>query len=163
MIGFTEISRGKTDSKDFLKIIDNYCLYSEYCTLRIDGGRQTGKTRAMVEFAAEWLREGNSVVYVTRNFKGSMDFNIRIKRYTDLNYSFCIDTDNLICCSRRDLLSDGCNAFRGRTLKNVLLIIDENVDVNIDKFYEAYNDKILLSTKKNEENKPPLFFVIGRQ
>lgn len=137
-------------------------MLQEYGTLRLDGGRQTGKTEAVSRFAAEWLAEGNSVVVIANKSEYSRDTANRIqRRWSDLED---IDKDKgvLIYDTVRSFLSDDHNKFRGISLKRTLFIIEEPIRIpEMYKFYEAWeNLRVCYSV-----NKPglPLFFVLGIQ
>lgn len=40
-------------------------LLKQYCTLRLDGGRQSGKSTAVTNFAANWLYDGGTVIVLS--------------------------------------------------------------------------------------------------
>ena len=44
---------------------DSPHLFKEYCTLRLDGGRQSGKSTAVTNFAANWLYDGGTVIVLS--------------------------------------------------------------------------------------------------
>ena len=134
----------------------------EYCTLRLDAGRQTGKTEAASLFAADWIEEGGSVICLAYNssYAKSTADRIKIKCY---HRNIEIGPNQLFSNAMRSFLSDsGGNAYRGLKLKRVLVIIDEPCSKmpEIYKFYKAYEDHVSLTVR---DGKYPLFFVMGIQ
>ena len=137
----------------------------EFGTLRIDGGRQTGKSTAVAEFASRWRDSGNDVIILSNNSSQSRELVDLIKRKCNSNY--CIDKDHkgfIIGDTIRSFLDDDrFNKYRGLWINRVLVIIDEPMKVpEMYKFYKAYQT---LTTKYMcQGDKPlPLFFVLGIQ
>ncbi|QQG32170.1 hypothetical protein CkP1_0129 [Citrobacter phage CkP1] len=144
--------------------LDSICLMQEFGTLRLDGGRQTGKTEAVAQFAADWLNEGNDVIVISTGAKQSREVTNYIKRKSKENMR--IDSRSKGFCVHdtiRSFLSEDFNKYRGLSLTRLLIIIDEPMKIpDIKKFYEAYD--YLANHCMCQGNKPlPLFFVIGMQ
>ncbi|AHY25091.1 hypothetical protein AVV36_gp129 [Pectobacterium bacteriophage PM2] len=146
-------------------------LIRDFCTLRIDGGRQTGKTEAVSYFASEWIQSGGSVVVLanTASYANKTRDKI-VKRHLDQmcpKFTRHELNRDIITCSIRSFLSDSCNNFRGRSLNRILFIIDEPINCpEINKFYVKWlKDITICHTSKNTnlEEFIPLFFVLGMQ
>lgn len=143
-------------------------ILQEYCTLRMDGGRQSGKTKAVAEFAIEWIKDGGTVTvlstkqaYARLTVEAIKKMNVGIDAldYKTLN-------DNLVVTSVRDYLSEDCCKYRGMTFGRQLIIIDEVIRCpEMYKFYAAYAERYHLSSLQKTHGKigHPLFFVIGMQ
>lgn len=150
-----------------LDALENSCMYpismmQEYGTLRIDGGRQSGKTEAAALFAAEWLGEGNSVIVMGVNSSIARDTRDRIMRrwaaLDNINKVKGVLVDDTI----RSFLGENWNKYRGLPLQRTLVIIEEPMRIpEMYKFYEAYEDlnRNLCQVPKSL----PLFFVMGIQ
>ncbi|BAQ22774.1 hypothetical protein AU156_gp124 [Edwardsiella phage PEi20] len=143
---------------------DRIANMQEYCTLRLDAGRQTGKTEAVALFAADWIDEGGTVICLAYNssYAKATEDRIRIKcmhKYVKINPL------QIFSHSMRSFLSDsGDRPYRGTSLSRVLVIIDEPCSKmpEIYKFYKAYEDNVKLATRTSGA-KYPLFFVMGIQ
>lgn len=143
-------------------------LLAEYGTLRLDGGRQSGKTEATVQFCIEWLENGGCVYIISPRMQNSDC----LKRRLDREWHNRIsprpgDEDcmryNVITDTMRAFISDGGTKARGRTLNRILYIIDEPMNVpSLHKFYEAHFKGPFYACCQ-QTDKPPLFFVIGMQ
>lgn len=145
----------------FLKPID---LVSEYGTLRLDGGRQTGKSEAAALFAADWLHDGNDVIVIStkatqsRELKERIEHKVKGIQRIDSNLrGFCVH-DTI-----KSFLNEEFDKYRGLSLTRLLVIIDEPMKMpDIKKFYESYF--YLVNHCFCQGDKPlPLFFVMGMQ
>lgn len=167
MHAFKDAANRRLNNEDYQRIYDPIGLMHEFGTLRIDGGRQTGKTEAAVQFANDWLLEGGSVIILSTRYTQSNETVERIKRMHNSSYSINKLTDidirhNLIPMTMRSFLSD-TDKFRGRSLGRCLIVIEEPMKVpELDKFYQAYMENVRWSVISNT-NELPLFFVIGMQ
>lgn len=137
---------------------------SEFGTLRLDGGRQTGKSEAAALFAADWLHDGNDVIVISNKSSQSKELKERIERKAkgiqriDSNCrGFCIH-DTI-----RSFLNEDFDKYRGLSLTRLLVIIDEPMKMpDVKKFYESYF--YLANHCFCQGDKPlPLFFVMGMQ
>lgn len=150
-------------------------LMQEYGTLRIDGGRQTGKTAATVQFSIDWLKEDNSICFIGFNGDSAKDFKSRMQTaiagkamlYNDPNpvtYDRVKDKIDVFPSVREFLSHRTVDRFRGRSFKRMLIIIDEpcNRMPEMYKFYDTYENSIAPSSFTNGKNLP-LFFVLGIQ
>ena len=143
-------------------------LLGEYSTLRLDGGRQSGKTEAVVQFCVEWMEDGGSVYVISSSQQNSNATRHRISKAWNNRINFrSFDEDyfkrNVLTDTVRAFLSDGGSKARGRTLNRILYIIDEPMNVpSLHKFYEAHYKGPFYATC-NQTDKLPLFFVIGMQ
>lgn len=127
----------------------------DYCTLRIDGGRQTGKTEAVSMFAREWLNSGGQVIILSINQSYANTTRARIGINKDV-----------FCWTIRGFLSDSCaDRYRGLSLPKPLIIIDEPCFKmpEIYKFYKAFDDHFSVCNSKSEGSQLPIFFVLGTQ
>lgn len=145
------------------KYLSSIGLMQEYCTLRIDGGRQTGKTEAVAEFCKDWLSEGNDVIIISPKLASSIDTATKIKRrYDEVRR---IDKElgrKIIPMTIRDYLSSS-NKLRGISLNRVLIVIDEPMRIpEMHKFYSEYSQNVNLCIT-DVSKKLPLFFVMGIQ
>lgn len=146
--------------KSFMEPIS---LMQEYGTLRLDAGRQSGKSKATASFAADWLDSGNDVIVITEGLSRSNELVSHIKKHPINNFSsnrgwIVPDTiRNFIACS------NNFSKYRGRSLTRALIIIDEPMNTpDMRKFYNAYLK--LINEYMCQGQKPlPLFFVIGIQ
>lgn len=137
-------------------------MLQEYGTLRLDGGRQTGKTEAVAQFAADWLSEGNSVIVIANKCEYADATCSRIKRRWKSLENIDKEKGVLMHDSVRSFLSDGKAKYRGLSLKRTLFIVEEPIRIpEMYKFYEAWDDlKVCYTTSKPGL---PLFFVLGIQ
>lgn len=133
----------------------------EYCTLRIDGGRQSGKSEAVAQFCKDWLSDGNDVVVISTNTENSLCLSKRISaEYRSVTRVNKNDKSKVIFTTIRDYLSGQGVKFRGIQLNRVLIVIDEPLKMpEMYKFYEMYEHYMGMSSL----NQLPLFFVIGMQ
>lgn len=151
-----------------LKYYSNIDLLREYGTLRLDGGRQSGKTKAVAEFAADWIADGGCVWVLGHRMRNAEDTAKRIRGSFTEFYHGEIQQESIICDTGRSFIgSGGCKA-RGRTLNRILYIIEEPMtSPNMVKYYEAHFDGPFYAciTKATMDGKEslPLFFVIGMQ
>lgn len=136
----------------------------EFGTLRIDGGRQTGKSTALADFASSWRDSGNDVIVLSNKSSQSRQLVDLIKRKSTINND--IDRNHqgfIIGDTIRSFLSDGFNKYRGIRITRALIIIDEPMKVpDMSKFYQAYQDLIQKYMCK-PDTPLPLFFVMGIQ
>lgn len=145
-------------------------LMREYCTLRLDGGRQSGKTEALVSFASDWVEDGNSIIVMSEKTSYANETIRRIWKHHSRPGNLYRQDEihfkaNVLSTSMRSFLSDG-SVVRGRSLSRLLIIIDEPIRCpEMIKFYEAYLKYCIYATMHNRktENELPLFFVIGLQ
>lgn len=145
-----------------------HALMQEYTTLRIDGGRQSGKTEAAAQFADEWIAEGNEVVVLAEKVEYAERTKKRILNKHSMQlrprYSSTELRSRIITCSIRDFLSNNCNKFRGRSLSRILFIIEEPIRIpEMYKFYDKWYVDIRLCHRTSNNVKLPLFFVMGIQ
>lgn len=145
-----------------------HALMQEYCTLRIDGGRQSGKTEAVSQFADEWISNGGDVVVLAEKVTYANDTKDRIigKHFRQLSprYSATELRSRIITASMRDFLSDDCNKFRGRSLSRILFIIEEPIRIpELYKFYDKWYTDIRLCHISSGREDLPFFFVMGIQ
>ena len=143
------------------------CLMREYGTLRLDGGRQTGKTAAFCQFATDWLLEDGSVIILSTRYTQSSELMEGILR--EYNSSHLINklpaneiAKSIVPMTIREFLSnDSSYKFRGRKFGRALIIIEEPMKVpDMMKFYDMYQEAIRWSMPNDTL---PLFFVIGMQ
>ena len=167
MHAFKDAADSRLNNEDYRRIYDPVGLMSEFGTLRIDGGRQTGKTAAVAQFASDWLLEGGSVIILSTRYTQSV--NVRDEIFETHKSARCINKleeselrENVVTMSMRNFLSDK-DTFRGRSLNRCLILIEEPMKVpDINKFYSAYMETVRWSVMRNTD-KLPLFFVIGMQ
>ncbi|AFU64065.1 hypothetical protein ACQ31_gp182 [Salmonella phage STML-198] len=136
-------------------------------TLRLDGGRQSGKTTAITEFASDWLNDGGSVIIISnkQSYAKITHAAISDKFFSNRNHNYNKQEFNNHCFVEtvRSFIDNGGYQCRGRTLNRILYIIDEPIRLpDINKFYEAHFKGPHCSSFKNT-NELPLFFVIGTQ
>ena len=167
MHAFKDAADSCLNNEDYRKNYDIIGLMHEYGTLRIDGGRRTGKTRAVAQFANDWLLEGSSVIILSTRYTQSVVTRDEIiSEHANCRSISRLDSkgirDNVFVMTIRDFLSDS-NRFRGINLNRCLIIIDEPMKVpDMNKFYSSYIKSVRLSVMHNTD-KLPLFFVIGMQ
>lgn len=139
-------------------------IMQEYSTLRLDGGRQSGKTTAVVQFVADWLHKGNDVVFIGKNSNVSIRFKSMVAKYFKSGLYVDYDANiwnRIVLTSQRVFLSkQGINAFRGRSLNKTLFIVDEPIKVDMTKYYEQYGEGAFYSCYRGGI---PMWFVIGIQ
>lgn len=145
-----------------------HALMQEYCTLRIDGGRQSGKTEAVSQFADEWITNGGDVVVLAEKVTYANATKDRIigKHFRQLSprYSAIELRSRIITCSIRDFLSDDCNKFRGRSLSRILFIIEEPIRLpELYKFYDKWYTDIRICHVSSARDVLPFFFIMGIQ
>lgn len=137
----------------------------EYCTLRLDGGRQSGKTEALSLFARDWIEEGGEIIVLADTIGFAEMSRSRILSKFSHSISGINPKDKIYMQSIRKFLSSSCrDRFRGHSLSKVLVIIDEPCYrmPEIYKFYKAYEEYISICTATSGA-KLPLFFVLGVQ
>lgn len=167
MHAFRDAADSRLNDDEYRRIYDPIGLMKEYGTLRIDGGRQTGKTEAVAQFAKDWLLEGGSVIILSTRYTQSNETADVIKRVykssRSINKSDDYDLNhNVIPMAIRSFLSD-TSRFRGIRLNRCLFVIEEPMKVpDMNKFYSAYMENTRWSVMANTD-KLPLFFVIGMQ
>ena len=145
---------------------DSPHLFKEYCTLRLDGGRQSGKSIAVTNFAANWLYDGGTVIVLSNTSSYAKISADHIKkefsRYSSDDIRFRLFTDSV-----RSFVGNRGSKFRGLTLSRILYIIDEPVkspdmdkiyDIHIETVQYCYNSKCCIGGITR-----PQFFVIGMQ
>ncbi|WCZ66434.1 hypothetical protein [Yersinia phage MHG19] len=136
-------------------------LLAEYCTLRLDGGRQSGKSVATTHFAADWLMDGGTVIVLSDKSSYARITADRIKkRMKEFGYS---DNHLLISNSVRSYVGNEAHFLRGRSLTRILYIIDEPMKVDMGKIYEVHQKTVWPSMLGQGVDKQSLFFVIGMQ
>ncbi|QOI66604.1 hypothetical protein [Erwinia phage FBB1] len=150
--------------RDKNRYLNSIGMMQEYCTLRIDGGRQTGKTEAVTEFCKDWLAEGNDVIILSTKLASSIDTVSKIKRrYTEFQQIGKETGRKIIPMTIRDYLS-GSNKLRGIFLNRVLIVIDEPMRIpEMYKFYYEYEQSVQMCRMYAENKELPLFFVMGIQ
>ncbi|AWD90551.1 hypothetical protein KNT87_gp112 [Erwinia phage Cronus] len=147
-------------AKEHTKYLDRICIMQEYCTLRVDAGRQTGKSEAVTQFCKDWMAEGNDVIVISGNVSQSMELSKRIQRaYKDV-FRIGKDTQRkIIASTKRTFLSQDDTQFDGIILQRPLIIIDEPIRIiEMYRYYKSCEDKV-----KTNSSEMPLFFVIGMQ
>ncbi|BBC78182.1 hypothetical protein KNT65_gp134 [Escherichia phage EcS1] len=138
-------------------------LLQEYCTLRIDGGRQSGKTEAVSRFAAEWLADGKSVIVLANKSPYARKTRDRIMRRWMALENIDKVKGVLVDDTIRNFLSDNKDRYRGLSLQRTLIIIEEPIRIpEMYKFYEAWESMRVNYTSQGEVPLP-LFFVMGIQ
>lgn len=143
---------------------DRIANMQEHCTLRIDGGRQTGKTEAVSMFARDWIEDGGQVICLadTVSFAKCTADRIMNKHGAKLRHDI---RGKVFTQSIRSFLSDSMMVtYRGYSFSKILIIIDEPCSrmPEIYKFYKAFEDNLAINTLYGG-SKLPLFFVIGIQ
>lgn len=162
MQAFSDRALERLDDPD-LQFLNKISLMQEYGTLRLDGGRQTGKTEAVARFAADWLAEGKSVIVIANKYTYADETCKRIKRRHAALENVNIQNGVLIADTVRSFLDSRGDKFRGVSLKRTLVIIEEPIRVpEMYKFYSAWKDLAPCYLSSNE-TKLPLFFVMGMQ
>lgn len=139
-------------------------MMQEYSTLRLDGGRQSGKTAAVVQFAADWLHKGNDVVFIGKTSSASAQFKSMVSKHFKsglyLNYDSNV-LNRIVLTSQRVFLSQqGIDVFRGRSLHRTLFIVDEPIKVDMTKYYNQYGEGAFYACYRGGI---PMWFVIGMQ
>lgn len=147
-------------------------ILREYATLKIDGGRQSGKTKAIAEFAADWLHDGGTVWIISTHQRNSEETARRIRSCYEKELIHQANPEEakrmIIMDTIRSFLSNGGSKARGRTLNRILYIIEEPMKLpEMEKFYEAHFKGPFYAciTQAHATGKEalPLFFVIGMQ
>lgn len=142
-------------------------LLKEYCTLRMDGGRQSGKSTAVTDFAYNWLYNGGTVIVLSNTSAYARVSYNSIKndfiRFNDEDIRHRLFHDSL-----RSFIGNEGSKFRGLALSRVLYIIDEPIKApDMDKIYDAHIKVVQhccrASCEETNETTRPLFFVIGMQ
>lgn len=161
----------KDHSDDVISQYENQKHYSrialmqEYRTLRLDGGRQTGKTEAASMFAKDWIEDGGQVIVLADSESYAKNTGDRIiRKFPGLNTRSAFK-NQIFTQSIRTYLSDSCSKrYHGVALKNTLIIIEEPCAKmpEIYKFYKAFEDHLMVNTITGG-CKLPLFFVMGIQ
>ena len=146
---------------------DSQTLFKEYCTLKLDGGRQSGKTKAVSIFATEWLADGGSIVILSNNTAYANVSATAIRKEYFNNHTESIKY-RLYTDSVRSFIGNTACKFRGLSLSRVLYIIDEPVKTpDMDKIYDAHIKVVQhccrASCEETNQTTRPLFFVIGMQ
>lgn len=137
-------------------------MMQEYCTLRLDGGRQTGKSEAVAEFCKDWMCEGNDVIIISNKLSQSLELSRRIERAYNNVHRMQKTPAKVIASTNRKFLSD--IEFRGMSLQRPLIIIDEPMKISeMYRYYKAYEDNLQICTLSSGIKDLPLFFVIGMQ
>lgn len=162
MQAFSDHALERLDDPD-LQYLNKISLMQEYGTLRLDGGRQTGKTEAVARFAADWLAEGKSVIVIANTYSYAKETCDRIKRRHSALENIDVQNGVLIADSVRSFLDSRHDKFRGVSLKRTLIIIEEPIRVpEMFKFYASWKD-LAPCYVSSSETKLPLFFVMGMQ
>jgi hypothetical protein len=134
-------------------------------TLRIDGGRQTGKTSAVAQFAAEWAAKGNDVIVMSTVSHRSREVAGLIKKISKANPQYDSPKPGFVTYDTvRSFLDEGnYHKYRGLSLTRLLIIIEEPMKLpSMDKFYSSYLK--MVNQYMCQGDKPlPLFFVMGMQ
>lgn len=161
MNAFKHHSDARVDQLDAIYPKHSTSLLAEYCTLRIDGGRQSGKTSATVQFAADWLLDGGTVIVLSDKSSYARITADRIKkRVKEFAY---LDNHLLISNSIRSYVGNEAHFLRGRSLTRILYIIDEPMNVDMHKIYEVHQKTVWPAQLDQGIDKQSLFFVIGMQ
>ena len=142
-------------------------LLKEYCTLRMDGGRQSGKSTAVTDFAYNWLYNGGTVIVLSNTSAYARVSYNSIKndfiRFNDEDIRHRLFHDSL-----RSFIGNEGSKFRGLALSRVLYIIDEPIKApDMDKIYDIHMKTVQHCCHahcfKTGETVRPQFFVIGMQ
>lgn len=136
----------------------------EHCTLRLDGGRQTGKTEAVSMFARDWIQDGGHVICLADTLSYAKCTADKIGQKLGLKARHDL-RGKVFTQSIRSFLSDSMIVtYRGYSLSKILIIIDEPCSrmPEIYKFYKSFEDNLAINTLYGG-SKLPLFFVIGIQ
>lgn len=141
-------------------------LLKQYCTLRLDGGRQSGKSTAVTNFAANWLYDGGTVIVLSNTSAYAKISAGHIKkefsRYSGDDIRFRLFTDSV-----RSFIGNKGSKFRGLSLSRILYIIDEPVkSPDMDKIYDIHIETVHHCCNSNcciGGITRPQFFVIGMQ
>lgn len=159
------VDRSKDVLRDKTEFYNRISLMQEYCTLRLDGGRQSGKTEALGMFARDWIEDGGEIIVLTDTIGFAEITRSRILSKFDHSITGINPKDKIYMQSIRKFLSSTCrDRFRGHSLSKVLVIIDEPCHrmPEIYKFYKAYEEYISICTATSGLQLP-LFFVLGVQ
>ncbi|AEO97072.1 endoribonuclease [Salmonella phage vB_SenM-AKM_NP4] len=142
-------------------------LLKEYCTLRLDGGRQSGKSIAVTNFAANWLYDSGTVIVLSNKSAyaelSANHIKKEFSRYSNDDIRFRLFTDSV-----RSFIGNKGYKFRGLSLSRILYIIDEPVKApDMDKLYDVHMETMQYCCRvdcyKNNQTARPQFFVIGMQ
>lgn len=142
-------------------------VLKQYCTLRLDGGRQSGKSIAVTNFAANWLYDGGTVIVLSNTSAYARISADSIKndfiRFSDEDIRFRLWHDSL-----RSFIGNEGHKFRGLSLSRILYIIDEPIKApDMDKIYDIHIKTIQHCCRSHNadtgETVRPQFFVIGMQ
>lgn len=142
-------------------------LLREYGTLKLDGGRQSGKTKAIAEFASDWIADGGCV-WILGPFTRNAEDTAKKIRSTFNSYHGEITSNNLIVDTGRSFIGNDGHKARGRTLNRILYIIEEPMtSPDMMKYYETHFKgpfyACVTQAHATGEEMMPLFFVIGMQ
>lgn len=155
-----------SDKTGFISQYSRTNILAEYRTLRIDGGRQSGKTEAAALFAADWIQAGGHVICLADSERYAYDTARRIsKKCKELLSPLEASHNNISTQSIRAFLSDSYdNQYRGVSMKDILIVIDEPCRKmpDIYKFYAAFENNLYINTISSGK-KLPLFIVLGMQ
>lgn len=142
-------------------------VIEEYRTLRLDGGRQTGKTQAIVQFCSEWIADGNSVLVVGRKLSAAKEVKERIERWYKATSYRSIDgydpdviKHNVDITWLRDFMNPLNNRCRGKSFPSQMLVVFDEV-IDFPKYHEAAEVYCKTYRISNHMRNDPLFFVIG--
>ncbi|AHY25370.1 hypothetical protein PS2_124 [Serratia phage PS2] len=144
-------------------------IFQEYCTLRIDAGRQSGKSTAAIDFAHDWINDGGDVILIGYKSTYNREFVARLKNLWLYRNSFDLpewhDVKKRIheFAGIRSFLGMD-SRFRGIRLGRVLVLIDEPMDrlPEIRKIYEKYHQDVSPATSRTNYQLP-VFMVLGCQ
>ncbi|AKE46138.1 hypothetical protein ACWBB6_000744 [Escherichia coli] len=168
MNAFTHHSDARVEEickNDYLPPMED--VLKQYCTLRIDGGRQSGKSIAVTNFAANWLYDGGTVIVLsnTSAYAKISANNIKkeFSRYSNDDIRFRLFTDSV-----RSFIGNEGHKFRGLSLSRILYIIDEPIKApDMDKIYNIHIKTVQHCCRsynaETGETVRPQFFVIGMQ
>ncbi|AIA80028.1 hypothetical protein JS09_061 [Escherichia phage vB_EcoM_JS09] len=141
-------------------------VLKQYCTLRLDGGRQSGKSTAVTNFAVNWLYDGGTVIVLSNTSAYSKisagNIEKEFSRYSSDDIRFRLFTDSV-----RSFIGNEGSKFRGLTLSRILYIIDEPIKApDMDKIYNIHIKTVQHCCKSKYcigGIARPQFFVIGMQ
>lgn len=138
-------------------------LLKDYCTLRLDGGRQSGKTSAVNQFAADWLLNGGTVIVLSDTSSYAKVTAKSIEKQAK-QYGYENSHYFLISNSIRSFVGNEAHQLRGRSLTRILYIIDEPMKASPDKIYEIHQKWVWPTQLSLQETiRQPLFFILGTQ
>lgn len=157
------------ENQKYFRHMTPVMIFQEYCTLRLDAGRQSGKSTAAIDFVNDWINDGGDVVLIGHKSAYNREFVDRLKNVWLYKNTFdkldWHDVKKRIheFGGIRSFLGDN-DRFRGLYMGRVLVLIDEPLDrlPDIRKIYEKYHQEISPATSRTNYQLP-VFMVLGCQ